>query len=139
MSAAILVVEGTVPELPGGGTLVHVRVDCSDDPLGELARLLDAADAFAGFHRAVAQLTSGDAAALATVEGALEHLPGEGNLRFVRAGALVASGAPDAAAAELRALVADRPSWAVVIRSFATQGLLALPEGVTIDDVLSGT
>jgi hypothetical protein len=37
--------------------------------------------------------------------------------------------------AEVRALVAGRPSWEVIVRSFADKGLLALPAGVTIDDV----
>ncbi len=41
------------------------------------------------------------------------------------------------AAAEVRSLVADRPSWAIVVRSFVDKGLVALPDGVSIDDVLA--
>src|SRR5262245_20835003 len=42
MSAALLVVEGSPPQQPGAGKVVDLRVDRSEDPLGELARLLDA-------------------------------------------------------------------------------------------------
>jgi len=138
MSAALLVVEGHPPEQPGGGTVVDLRVDRSQDPLGELARLLDAADAFSGFDRAVDQLFGGDpAAALSTIDRALEALPGEENLRLVRAGALLASGATDAGLAELRGLVADRPTWEIIVRSFASQGFMTLPEGLSIDAVFT--
>lgn len=138
MSAALLVVEGQVPPQPGGGGVVDLRVDRSQDPLGELARLLDAADAFSGFDRATDQLFGGDpTAALGTIDGALETLPGEENLRLVRAGALLASGATDAGVAELRALVADRPTWEVIVRGFADKGLMTLPEGLSIDAVFS--
>jgi len=137
MSASLLVVEGHPPGTPGGGVVVDLRVDLSDDPHAELARLLDAADAYAGFGAAVEQLMTGDAAgALATVEAALALLPGDQNLRFVRAGALAGTGATDAAADELRALVAERPTWEVVIRGFGDKGLLALPEGLTVDGIL---
>jgi uncharacterized Ntn-hydrolase superfamily protein len=138
MSAALIVVEGTVPARPGAGTIVDLRVDRSSDPLGELARLLDAADAFAGFNRAVDQLTGGDpAAALATIDDALALLPGEENLKFVRAGALLASGATDDGLAELRSLVANRPTWKVIVRGFADKGLIRpLPDGLSIDTVL---
>ena len=36
MSAALLVVEGRPPETPGGGWVADLRVDRSEDPLGEL-------------------------------------------------------------------------------------------------------
>jgi uncharacterized Ntn-hydrolase superfamily protein len=137
MSAALLVVDGRPQEQAGAGTVVDVRVDRDHDPLGELAKLLDAADAFAGSDLAVEQLFGGDpSAALATIDRALQSLPGEDNLRFVRAGALLASGATDAAVTELRSLIAGRPSWEVVVRSFATKGLIALPEGLSVDAVL---
>jgi len=137
MSAALLVVEGRPQDQAGDGTVVDLRVDRSDDPLGELARLLDVADAFAGYNLAVEQLFGDDpSAALETIDRALQNLPGEDNLRFVRAGALLASGATDAAVTELRSLIAGRPSWEVVVRSFATKGLIALPEGLSVDAVL---
>ncbi len=61
-------------------------------------------------------LFSGDAAAaVASADEGLSMLPGEENLRFVRAGALVASGDTGSAAAELRELVAARPSWEIII------------------------
>jgi uncharacterized Ntn-hydrolase superfamily protein len=138
MSAALLVVEGHPTQQAGGGTVVDLRVDRSQDPLGELAKLLDAADAFSGFDHAADQLFGGEAAAaLNTIDAALETLPGEENLRLIRAGALLASGATDAGLAELRALVADRPTWEVIVRGFASKGLMALPDGLSIDAVFT--
>jgi uncharacterized Ntn-hydrolase superfamily protein len=128
MMAAALVVVEAAPRAPWAGRIVDLRVDRSSDPLAELGRLLDASDGYAGFGRAVAALFSGDpAAALASADEGLSALPGEENLRFVRAGALAASSDNAGAVAELRALIADRPSWATVIRSFAAKGLLTMP------------
>ena len=71
-----------------------------------------------------------------TVDDALALLPGEQNLRFLRSGALIASGASEEGVAELRSLVAEQPGWGVVVRGFVAKGLVALPEGVDIDAVL---
>jgi uncharacterized Ntn-hydrolase superfamily protein len=137
MSAALVVVDGRVPLVPGTGTLVDVRVDRSDDPLGDLARLLDAHDGYAAFHGGVNELFGGHpATALEIVDAGLLTLPGEENLRFLRAGALLATGSIDAGIAEVRALIAERPTWEVIVRSFARKGLLTLPNGVTINSVL---
>jgi uncharacterized Ntn-hydrolase superfamily protein len=137
MSAALLVVEAEPADKPAAGTIVDLRVDRSEDPLGDLTRLLDAADAFAGFSRGFDELLAGDAdTAIATVDEALRTLPGEDNLRFLRGAAVLASGDVDGGLAELRSLVADHPSWEVILRSFAGLGLIALPEGVSIDTAL---
>jgi uncharacterized Ntn-hydrolase superfamily protein len=137
MSAALVVVDGERAE-PWAGRAVDLRVDRSDDPLGDLARLLDASIAFTSFHEAVDALTTGNAdAALAGVNRALAQLPGDENLRFLRAGALAATGDTDGARDELKSLVAARPGWETVIRSFAAKGLVAAPPGVTIDDLLA--
>jgi uncharacterized Ntn-hydrolase superfamily protein len=137
MSAALLVVQGSLPTEPAAGTVVDLRVDRSDDPLGELGRLLDAADAFADFNRAVDELLGGDpVSALGTVNDALGILPGEGNFRFLRVGALAGSGETDTAIAELRALVSEHPTWEVIVRSFAAKGLMTLPENLSIDTAL---
>ena len=71
-----------------------------------------------------------------TVDDALALLPGEENLRFLRSGALIASGATDDGIAELRSLVAEQPGWGVIVRGFVAKGLVALPEGVDVDAVL---
>jgi uncharacterized Ntn-hydrolase superfamily protein len=137
MSAALVVVDAAAATEPGDGTIVDLRVDCSGDPLGALGALLDTADAFAGYHRAVDQLVGGDpAGALQTIDAALERCPGDENMRFVRSGALMGAGEVDAGIAELRALIAARPTWEVVLRSFAAKGMLAVPDGVSIDAVL---
>jgi len=49
---------------------------------------------------------------------------------------LMATGSIDAGIAEVRALIAERPTWEVIVRSFARKGLLTLPNGVTINSVL---
>jgi uncharacterized Ntn-hydrolase superfamily protein len=137
MSAALLVVEGTPAEEPGGGTVVDVRVDRSADPLGDLARLLDAAEAFEGFSQGFDHLTEGRPdAALESVDGALEILPDEGNLVFLRAGALIAGGDHERGSAELRRLIAERPAWEPLVRSFVAAGYVPVPEGFSIDTAL---
>jgi len=137
MSAALLVVDGRGPLVPGTGTLVDLRVDRSDDPLGDLARLLDAREAYAAFNAGVNELFGGHAdAALDSVDAGLRTLPNEENLRLIRAGALMATGSIDEGIAEVRSLIADRPTWEVIVRSFARKGLLTLPNGVTINSVL---
>ncbi len=136
-SGAIVVVSGVRASTPGAGVVVDVRVDHDPDALAVLQDLLDATDAYTGFGRAVDQLIGGDAAgALVTIDAALASLPGDENLRFLRAGALMGSGAHEAARAELRALVKDRPTWEVALRGFAARGLLMLPPGISVDAIL---
>lgn len=139
MSAAIVVVGSAVPNDPWDGQLLNVRVDRSGDPLSDLARLLDAADAYDGFNRAVDTLMGGDpAAALAHADDALRVLPGEENVRFVRSGAMAALGDTNGAGSEIRSLIEGRPSWETIIRSFADEGLLAVPPGTTLDSIIHG-
>ena len=116
---------------------MDLRTDRSKDPLGELRRLLDAAEAYARFGSAVDALVGGDArAALEAADRGLVLLPGEENLRFIRRGALIAAGDEEAGRAVLRALIDDRPSWAVVVRGVAAKGLLTFPASAL--DVLQG-
>jgi uncharacterized Ntn-hydrolase superfamily protein len=137
MSAALLVVEGSKPDNPAAGTVVDLRVDSSPNPLAELESLLGAADGYARFGATVQRLSTGDAAgALESIDEGLARLPGDQNLRFMRAGALLAAGALDDARSELRALIAERPTWEIVIRGFAANGLMALPQGTSIDGLL---
>jgi uncharacterized Ntn-hydrolase superfamily protein len=139
MSAAMLIVKGDRQEHPWEGKVTDVRVDHDDRPLDELGRLLVVADAFERIDRSEDALFAGDpAGALREVETALGRLPGDENGRFLRAGALLVSGRTDAALDELRSLIAGRPSWGIVIRSFAEKELLPIPDGVDIED-LTGT
>ncbi|HZD37799.1 MAG TPA: DUF1028 domain-containing protein [Actinomycetes bacterium] len=134
MSAALVVVGGT----PGDGRLVDLRVDRSSDPLGELARLLDAADAYNRFNRASDELPGGDAqAALADLDAGLAILPGDPNLQLLRTAALLARGDTDTGRQHLRSLLASHPTWEVIVRGYAARGLLPLPAGTSID-ALSG-
>jgi hypothetical protein len=72
------------------------------------------------------------------VDLALEALPGDENARFMKAAALLTSGQVDEGRRALQSLVAGRPSWAVVIRSFALSGQLPLPAGFDLDEVAPG-
>jgi uncharacterized Ntn-hydrolase superfamily protein len=139
-AAGLVVVAAETAAAPGHGVVVDVRVDHHPDPVAELGRLLDVTDAYAGFGAAVDVLRSGGdaASALAAVDAALELLPADGNLRLARANALGALGDVEGATTELRSLVTERPTWATVIRGFAEKGLLALPPGTTIDQLLTG-
>jgi uncharacterized Ntn-hydrolase superfamily protein len=127
MSAALVVVEG------------DVRVDHHPEPLVELARLVRVAEAYHQCDVAEEALVRGDtAAALAGAEAGLALLPGEGNLLLSYIGALIGVGRLDEAATQVQQLVAGRPAWEVVLRGLFTElGLLPLPDGVTIDGLLS--
>jgi hypothetical protein len=138
MSAAMLIVGPDRADLPSQGVLCDLRVDAADDPLEELGRLLDARDAFAAYSRGTDALFAGaPERARIELESALMLLPGNENLRFAHAGALLFGGNADEGRAELRALIDQRPSWELVVRSFASKGLLAFPSEVSLDDFLS--
>ncbi len=139
MSAALLVVDGN----PNGDVhampKVDLRVDDHPRPLDELRDLRRTAVAFRGFGAASNALMSGQAEeALREIDAALVILPDDENLRFLRAGALVFCGRGEEAGAITRRLVAGRPSWATIIRSFATKGLLPVPPEADIDSMLQG-
>ena len=138
MSAALLVVEGRRPDVPGAGVVADLRVERSDDPLGELRSLLEAQEAFALVNDAENELVDGNfEASLAIADETLRLLPGEENFRLVRGGALAGTGRFDEAKAELQALVAANPSWEAAIRGMAGLGLVPLPDGVTLDDLFA--
>ena len=133
MSAALVVAGGS----HGDGRLVDLRVDRSSDPLGDLGRLLDAADAYDRFNRATNELVGGDAAAaVADLDAGLALLPGEPNLVFLRAAALLGRGDIDAGRRELRSLLASHPTWEVIVRGFAAKGLLRLPATASIEALI---
>jgi uncharacterized Ntn-hydrolase superfamily protein len=137
MSAALVVVDAEVPTQAGTGTLIDIRIDRSDDPIGELSKLLVTAEGFDRFNAAVDDLFSGNAAgALGEIAAGLDLVPGDENMRFLRAGALIASGSVDAGTEELRRLIAGRPTWEIVVRSFASKGLISVPGDVSIESLL---
>jgi uncharacterized Ntn-hydrolase superfamily protein len=137
MSAALKVVDGTRRDDPGDGVLVDVRVDDHERPLDELGRLLEVSDAFGHYSRAVDAIGSGDIGALRReIDAAHALLPADENVLFVRAGALLFEGRIDEGTSALRALIARRPGWATIVRGFAEKGLLAVPPGVDLRDIL---
>jgi len=140
MSAALLVVEGERHEHDWEGRLTDVRVDHHPEPLAELARLVQVAEAYHHCDVAEEALVLGDTAvALAGAEAGLALLPGEGNLLLSYIGALIGVGRLDEAASQVQQLVADRPAWVVVLRGITDRGLIPLPDGVTVDSLLDRT
>lgn len=125
MSAALIVVSA-VDVSRGGGVICDLRVDRSDDPLAELARLVDAAEAYGRYNHALHLLFGGGsvADALAELDAAHAALPADGNVQFARAGALLAAGERDRARTALQELVNRTPGWMGLARSFAAKGLL---------------
>jgi uncharacterized Ntn-hydrolase superfamily protein len=139
MSAALVVVDGAPTDDAHARPKVDLRVDDHPRPLDELSRLARVATAFRGFNRASDALFGGRAdEGLREIDAALVVLPDDENLRFLRAGALVFCGRTDEAAEVTRKLVAARPSWATIIRSFATKGLLPVPAGVDVESLVRG-
>jgi uncharacterized Ntn-hydrolase superfamily protein len=137
ISAAMKVVDGTRRDNNWEGVILDVRVEHHPAPLDELGRLIDAATAYASFDRSYDAALAGDGAtALAEVDGALGTLPDDVNLRFARVSALAAAGRIDEAGVGLRALVAERPTLRPMLVSFQEKGLLPLPSGVELADVL---
>jgi uncharacterized Ntn-hydrolase superfamily protein len=137
MSAALIVVDGAHQDHPWQGVLTDVRVDHHPDPLTELARLVQVAQAYHLCDVAEEALVRGDSAgALADAEAGLALLPGDGNLLLDYIASLVWVGRVEEAAAEARRLVAQRPSWDGVVRALVDRGLVPLPEGVSMDMLL---
>lgn len=136
MAAALIVVDGQRCD-PWAGRLVDLRIDRSNDPLGDLRRLLDASEAYDGFKRAAKALFAGNGeTALAHIGQALTALPEEENLRFLRARALLATGDTDGGRGELRSLIMTRPTWEIIVRSLAAKGLIALPQSLSVDTLM---
>jgi uncharacterized Ntn-hydrolase superfamily protein len=120
-----------------GEIAIDLRVDDHAEPVEELTRLSRVATAFRGFSRSTEALFGGDPEeALRQIDAALALCPDDENLRFMRSGALVFSGRVEEAAAIVRELVSARPSWATVIRSFASKGLMPLPDGVDAESFI---
>jgi uncharacterized Ntn-hydrolase superfamily protein len=138
MSAAMLIVGGERQPEPWEGRLIDLRVDHTlGDPVAELERLYRAALAYRHFSSGVDTMMTGDATgALRETDEGLDLLAGDGNLRFLRVGALLASGDVDGGVAEMEQLLSERRSWATVARSFQEQGFMALPPGVDIETLL---
>jgi uncharacterized Ntn-hydrolase superfamily protein len=137
MSAALLVVDGERHDHPWEGVQLNLRVDHHDRPLDELERLWRVATAFDAFNDGSDALFAGDpTGALRALDAGLALLPEDENLRFLNAGALLLAGRTDDGRTELHRLIGERPSWEVVVRSFATKGLLPLPPGLTVETLL---
>ena len=78
-------------------------------------------------------------AVLADLDRGLAWLPEEENLLFLQAGPASRPGRRRRAGRELvRSPLAARPTLAVIARSYGSKGLMTLPDGVDIDDLLDG-
>jgi len=134
MSAALVVVGGEPASAPAEGVRFDLRVEDSSAPLDELARLVRVSQAFHAFERGEDALLAGDPqTALRELDAALAVLPDDENFHFAHAGALLFCGRTEDALSETRALVAHRPSWATIIRSFVAKGLFPVPPGLDVE------
>lgn len=139
MSAALLVVAAEPAEDPRAGVLLDMRVDDHEAPLAELRRLLTIRTAYKHYWQATDAIMTGDISlAEEQIDAALALLPADENFRFLHGGVLIFSGHADDARDLMRALVAQRPGWATIVRSFAAKGLLALPAGLDIESFITG-
>jgi len=138
MSAAMLIVDGERHDEPWQGRLLDVRIDHTlGDPLDELEKVYRAARGYRHYSRGLEAIMSGDGpGAVRACDEGLDLLPGDGNLRFLRAGALLVSDRTDDGIEELRMLLRERPSWATVARGFHERGLMVLPDGVDLETIL---
>jgi uncharacterized Ntn-hydrolase superfamily protein len=130
MSAGIFVAarDSDTATLPA----VDLRVDRSDDPIRDLAALVDAHEAYDRFGRGVASLSGADIdTALAELAEALKLLPREPNFRFWQVRALLRAGDIERARTELRDLVAEHAGWEAVYRALVGNGSITLPSGVS--------
>jgi hypothetical protein len=67
---------------------------------------------------------------LREADDALAVLPGEPILRFARAQGLLALGDVERGRAELRSLIASRPTWETVVRSYAAKVVSGCPNPI---------
>lgn len=110
-SAALLVVG---PRGEPWRRQVDLRVDDHDDPVGELARLLDLHDAYTWATKGDDLVGEGRPDEAGAAYGRAAQLaPGNLELRFwaALAAAAAAAGDVDRAAAEVRAVAAEHPGW----------------------------
>ncbi|HXW35408.1 MAG TPA: DUF1028 domain-containing protein [Acidimicrobiales bacterium] len=137
MSAALLVVDGTKRTKPWQGMVIDVRVDDHPEPLDELERLVKVSGAFRACDRGEIALSNGDPeGALREASAGLAVLPDEGNLRLLRAGALMAMGRTEEGFEEARALIEKNPNWGPVLRSLVSKDLYPVPPQIDFDAVI---
>jgi len=124
-SAALVIATGMPGGKPGAGRLFDLRVDDGEAPLPELRRL-------ATLQRAYNHMNAGDLAmerednerALAEYRAAAELVPGNAEMTYWHAVALVNMGRVDEALPLFRRVFAMDASWATMTPRLATAGLL---------------
>ena len=122
-SAAMLIVS-RAPAQPPLEKILDVRVDDSTDPLRELARLCQLAEAYAEHEHGLELMTADPAAALAHWARAIALAPGNPELGFWHAIALARAGQRGQARRLLREVSQDSPGWLALLRRLPAAGLL---------------
>ena len=137
-SAALLVVAARGMSRPGEGTLVDLRVDDHQDPLGELRRLLGLRRAYARAEAGDERAAEGDAAA-ALREYAAAHAaqPDNPELAFWHGATLAANGNEDEAIPILHEVFEARPGYAGLLERLPAAGLF--PDDAQLIARLIGT
>ena len=140
MSAAMLVVGAEPAQVPAHGVLLDIRVDHSERPLDELARLVEVARADHHVDRAEAALVGADmAGATREIDAALALLPDDGNVHLNLFATLVAGGQLERAGDIARSLIASRSSWDGVLRAMFANGFIPAPSGFDYDALVEPT
>lgn len=124
-SAALVVVSGTNTGQPWKDRLFDLRVDDHEDPLGELRRLVV-------LQRAYQHMNAGDAAmevsdneaALREYGAARDLVPGNVEMAYWTAVALVNMGRVDEALPMFREIFAEDGNWAILTPRLPRSGLL---------------
>jgi hypothetical protein len=120
--------------------LLDIRVDHSERPLDELARLVEVARAYHHVDLAEAALVGADmAGATREIDAALALLPDDGNVQLNLFATLVADGQLERASGIARSLIASRSSWDGVLRAMFANGFIPAPSGFDYDALAGPT
>ena len=131
MSAAMLIVDGERQDEPWQGRLIDVRIDHTlGDPIAELERRVSRRARVPALQpwRATRSWPATRGAVRETDAG-LDLLPGDGNLRFLRAGALLAAGDTDDGVGRCERCFASARRGRRWLAVFHERGLMVLPPG----------
>ena len=137
-SAAMLIVS-LDPDEASLGTILDVRVDDSPEPIAELERLGQLAEAYREHELGLRRLAEDADQALAHWTRAAALAPGNEELDFWRAVALAATGRREDARQLLQGLFRASPGWRTLLGRLPAAGLLPEDADLLADLIGSGT
>lgn len=126
-SAALLVVRGEPTGRPWDDRVIDLRVDDSDEPIGELERLLRVFRAYEYMNLGDLHIEHGDMpAAMEAYGAAMKMFPDNLEMKYWTAITLASRGETDKAAAMLRDVYDEDPNWRELTRRLPDAGILDL-------------